>query len=408
MRPCVPRASVPSPGLLLLLLGGALVCPRAAGAQVPVTLDDAVRTALAVAPRMARARSDSAVSSSGVRVAREYPNPALALGYSESPPRYHFELEQELEYPWVRGPRIQAARASLEASSLRVGIEGARVRYDVVAIYAEAVAARRIAALSAGQAAGGDELVRLARARRDAGDASELDVELAQVSAAQLHATFLSDSLHMTSATLELQSAMGLPLDSVRILPVDTIAVFPPEASRGVMAVAAGEAERQAAERLLLGRRRGRLPAPILRAGFERGDPTGSEPGTLPTAGLSIPLPLFHRQGGAVAEARARVEGAAASLAEARREAELALALARRTRDVARARLEGDREALDLARAVSDRSLAAYREGAYSLASVLESRRSAGEAERRVLEDSALFRTAEAALVLARTAGVRP
>lgn len=385
-----------------------LVVALPAGAQQSVTLEQAVDSALARAPRIAVARADSGAARAGLRTAARYPNPVLAMGYSESTPRWHAEIELEVDYPWVRGPRIEAARATLEAASLETGVERARLRYEVVSAYAGAAAARQIVSLSSREAADGVELLRIARERRDAGDASDLEVDLARVNEARLRSTLYEDSVRMATTTLELQSLMGLPVDSVRVVATDTLPgsartpAFPP------LALAAGEAARRAADRRLAERSRARFPAPSLRAGVEWGDPTGGEPGALPTLGLGIPLPLFNRDGGAVAEARAEAERAEASLAEARREATLALAVADRQRALAAVRLDTDRDALESAGRVASLALTAYREGAYTLASVLEAQRNAREAERRVLEDVAMLRTADAALTLARHAGVRP
>ncbi len=139
---------------------------------------------------------------------------------------------------------------------------------------------------------------------------------------------------------------------------------------------------------------------------MEEGAP--DEPGLLPTFGLSLPIPLFNRNGGAVAAARAEADRTAAELAGARRDAELAVATASRGRDLARSRLAVDRQALESAERVARLSVTAYEEGAYPLASVLEAQRSARDAQRQVLEDVVALRTASAALALARATGVQP
>ncbi|NJD11995.1 MAG: TolC family protein, partial [Gemmatimonadetes bacterium] len=300
------------------------------------------------------------------------------------------------------------ARAGLQAAVLRVEIARARIRYDVLAAYAHAASACQIVSLSAQQAAHGAELLRITRARRDVGDASDLDVDLAEVSAAQLISALLSDSLRAVTATLELQGAMGLPVDSVLISPVDTVPVSVALPPNSALAVAAGEAEQRAAERRLTEQLRSRLPVPALRLGVEKGDPAGESSGLLPMIGVSLPLPIFHRNGGAVGAARAAADRAAAELAQARRDAALAVAVAERERAVTQARLAADRTALASAQRVATRSLAAYREGAFSLSAVLDAQRSAWEAARQVLEDIAAFRSAEAAVALARFVGVRP
>ncbi len=419
----VARRALPA----TLLLGGLAVAGPVA-AQRPVTLEEALRAALATSPRLDVARADSSAARAQVRIATAFPNPDLALDYSKSVPQYHAVLEEAIDYPWLRGPRIRAARAGARAASLRADLERALVRFDVARAYAVAAAARRVAALSGQGAADGEELVRVTSARRDAGDASDLDVDLARVNAAQLRSAFLSDSLQAVGSALRLQSLMGLSVDSVAVAAVDTLpasingvlgvpgaaaaaSAAASPASRvpaGGLAVAAGEAERAAAAGRLTEARRARLPLPALRAGFEMGDPSGGEPGILPTFGVSVPIPLFNRGGGEVDAAKAEAARADASLARARRDAALAISQARHEQSLAAARLEEDRAALVSARRVARLSLSAYREGAYPLASVLEAQRSAREAERQVLDDVAALSTANAALALARLGGVMP
>src|SRR5689334_23484577 len=52
----------------------------------------------------------------------------------------------------------------------------------------------------------------------------------------------------------------------------------------------------------------------LFRSGFETGDPSGSEPGILPTFGLSLPLPLFNRNRGPIAQLEAERQRARAEL----------------------------------------------------------------------------------------------
>ncbi|MSR21955.1 MAG: hypothetical protein EXR92_00085 [Gemmatimonadetes bacterium] len=102
------------PWVLGLLLAGATTSPLR-GKQA-VTLEEAVQAAIQEGPRAAIAVADSAAAAR-VRTAREYPNPALALGYSKSPPIHQIDLEQPLEYPWVRRARIGSAELGALASA---------------------------------------------------------------------------------------------------------------------------------------------------------------------------------------------------------------------------------------------------------------------------------------------------
>ena len=67
------------------------------------------------------------------------------------------------------------------------------VRFDVEVAYTLALAAQERARVSRRTADDADSLLMMARARRDAGDASELDVLLATMAAGQLANSALSD-----------------------------------------------------------------------------------------------------------------------------------------------------------------------------------------------------------------------
>jgi cobalt-zinc-cadmium efflux system outer membrane protein len=392
----------------------AAVAPAAAtdlAAQRPVTLAEAIAAAEARAPEIAVARADSAAAGAGVGVAREYPNPALALGYSRSVPRHHVEVEQPIDYPWLRSARIRAAETAAGASHLTLEAERAVVQYRVEVTYAQAAGAAALESLGRENAANGEELLRSVRLRLAAGDVSELDVQLAALTVSQLRAVALDDSLLSVTARLQLQSLMGLPVDEVALTLADSLTsaswMASPDAVRvtpgGALRVEAAREQLAAEEASLLLARRGRYPAPALRAGFEQGD--RDDPGLLPTLGISIPIPLFNHGGAEVAQARAAAERARAELALVERGTALALAGARRQREVAAAHLEVDRTMVEEARRVATLSRTAYEEGAYPLATVLEAQRNARDAMRRLIDDLIASRSAEAAYRLAITAG---
>jgi cobalt-zinc-cadmium efflux system outer membrane protein len=387
----------------LALAAGFIAVPLAA--QRPVSLEEAVAAAQANAPELALAGADSAAARAGVGIAREFPNPTASLGYSKSVPNHHLEVEQPIDYPWLRSVRIRAAETAAGASRLTMAAERAVVRYQVELAYARAAGAAAIGSLSRQNVASGEDLVRSVRARQAAGDVSELDVELAEVTLGQLRNLALTDSLRSITSRLQLQSLMGLPIDRVEVTVADSLVDVPvaEAASPAVLRVAAAREQVAAQEAQLLLARRSRYPAPAVRAGFEQGDP--SEPGLLPTLGISIPIPLFNHGGAEVAQARAAADRARAELALAERATALALATAARERDVATARLAVDREMVASAQRVATLSTTAYREGAYPLATVLEAQRNARDARRQYLEDLIASRVAEAAYRLATTAG---
>ena len=413
------RASGALRSLVLALL--AIVAVRAAGAQQPVTRAQAVAAALAAGPRAALAASDVASARAELTGARTFQNPTAVLSRTGSVPTSHAEVEIPLEWPWLRSARVGAAQASLGSARLRVAFERAAARYDAEAAYVTALAATERARLSRRTTTDADSLLRLARLRRDAGDASDLDVELATVSAGQLAAASDGDSLGAIAALLELQRVMGLGFDTVAITLADSLAAplspvslplapssspLNPEPSPLVpspsppLQVAAAEASLQAGERALALARRGAFAAPSFTLGAEGGDPSGTENGPLGIIGISIPLPLFNWNGAAIQAATASRDRARVEADVARRESDAAIAAARRELAAALRRVDRDRALVASADRVAAMSLVAYGAGAAALPSVLEAQRTARQALADYVNDLAAANVAEAALRL--------
>ncbi|MFH1569972.1 MAG: TolC family protein [Gemmatimonadota bacterium] len=241
--------------------------------------------------------------------------------------------------------------------------------------------------------------MRLAERRRDAGDASELEVSLARVAAGEVLNQAAADALAAVSTLLELQGLVGEPPDRVTVSLADSLVLPPPAADPPAgthLAVAAAQADVRAAEASLALARADRFPAPGLTAGVETHDPSGGESGILPLVGLAVPLPLFDRNAAAIAQARAELDRASGLLEVAEQESRAAVAAAARQLAAARARAESDRGVLDDAVRVTSLANRAYEEGAFPLASVLEAQRAARDARIRYVEDVAEVRIAEA------------
>jgi cobalt-zinc-cadmium efflux system outer membrane protein len=273
-------------------------------------------------------------------------------------------------------------------------------------MYTRALATAAHALLSRRNAEAADSLVRMAAVRRDAGDASELEVQLATVNAGQLANVSAADELAATGALLDLQRLMGLPADRPVIALADSLTV--PEVAAGdvssadavTLRVAAARAALQAADRTLAFERRAVWGAPSIAVGVEGHDPSGAETGLLPTVGLSLPFPLFNRNGGQIALATAERDRARAELTLAERESAAAIAQAVRERRVAMEAVQRDQRLLESARRVAAMSLRAYQEGAIALSGVLEAERDARDVLARYIDDVAAANRADAALRL--------
>src|SRR5437660_10621314 len=138
---------------------------------------------------------------------------------------------------------------------------------------------------------------------------------------------------------------MGLPGEEPAIGLADSLAPPADSAAAGAgepLPAVAARAPLHAAEGTLTLAHRSWFEAPSLQLGVENKDPTGSEPGLLPTVGLSLPLPLFNWNGGAAAQAAAARDRAQAELDLVRRETDAAIARAPRERTAALARPQRD------------------------------------------------------------------
>ena len=359
-------------------------------AQQPLTRQQAVDAAINRGARAAVARADTLVSAAGVLSARQWDNPSLGLTYSKSTPNYHEVLDIPLDISGARSARIGAAQATRLASQYRYRFERAAAALDADTTYTRSLAALEHLRLARRNARDADSLRRMAVIRRDAGDASELDVVLATVNAGQAANVAAADSLTLISTIFDLQTVMGIDTSTVAVMPSDSL-VLPPAADGAAAAlplpIASAEQQLRAAELSVRAQRRGIFAPFSVQAGIEHGDP--SEPGVLPTFGVAIPLPIFNRNRGGIAQAKADQARARAELELARLETKTAIGRAQRQRSMALERIRRDQVLIESASRVVAMSLTAYREGAQGLPAVLEAQRNAREILSQYIDDIA-------------------
>ena len=396
-----------------------------AGAQRAVTRAEAEMAALSAGTRVALARADTAAALARLLSARAIPNPTLGAVYSKATPQKHVTLDIPLfDALWTRGLRVGQASASARASRLLFVSERIAALVEVDTTYTRALAADARFRLSRQTARDADSLRKMTVSRRDAGDASDLDVDLATVvSGQQLNAT-TGDSLSYMGALLTVQTLMGISADSQAIVLADSLALTPldtmvlrrtldggataitvppavstaaitsqPSGIGATASVVAAEATLQAAELGIALQKRSMYLLPSISIGVEFGDPSGSEPGYLPLIGLSVPLPLFNRNQGPIAEAKAERDRAQVQLVAARLEARQRLIEGVREREQLIAKIARDRDLVIRAQRVADHSLTAYREGASALPAVLAARRTAREVLGQYIDDLAALLT---------------
>jgi cobalt-zinc-cadmium efflux system outer membrane protein len=362
-----------------------------ARSQQPVTREQAIESAVARGARSAVARADTLVAAAQLITARSWENPSLAASYSKDLPNYHAIVDLPLDITGLRGTRVRAARASRLASQYRFEFERAAAALDADTSYTRALAALQRVRLSRRNARDADSLRRMAVIRRDAGDASELDVLLATVNAGQAANLAIADSVTLISSIFDLQTVMGLDTTRIAIVPSDSLTMpptTPPNAvTETALPIAAARQAVSAADLSVRLQRRSLFTPFSLQAGVDWGDP--GAPGLLPTFGVSIPLPLLNRNRGPIAQAEAERERARAELSLALFETQATIGRARRERAAALEKLQRDLVLVESANRIAAMSLVAYREGAQGLPAVLEAQRNARDILSQYISDLA-------------------
>jgi outer membrane protein TolC len=127
---------------------------------------------------------------------------------------------------------VGAAQATARAARLRFVSERTAALLEVDTTYTMALAAHARFRLSRQTARDADSLRTMTAARRDAGDASDLDVDLATITAGQQWNVAATDSLTYMSTVLTVQTLMGIPADSATIVLVDSLRLTPGETDR--------------------------------------------------------------------------------------------------------------------------------------------------------------------------------
>jgi outer membrane protein, heavy metal efflux system len=392
----------------VLFAAGALYAAPITAQTTRLSRSDAVQAAIERGARLGVARADTAVANAGLISARARPNPGLTASYSKSVPNYHAGVDIPIDFPWLRQMRVRAAEFGLQAAQLKYQFARATIALDADTTYTRAIAAREKLVLSRRNSLDADSLLRMVVRRRDAGDASDMDVELARVNAGREENTAAADSLTLISALLDLQATLGMTGERLEIQATDSL-VAPPDApapGKTLNEVAAGLSLESATLNARL-QHRSIWSSPSISLGFEYKDP--DQTGILPTFGIGIGLPLFDRNRGQIAQAEAERARANAEVTLAQVEARSQIAHALRERENAMAKVARDRVLVASATRVVAMSLTAYREGAASLPNVLEAQRTARDVLAAYIEDLANAWIATAELrVLALTPSSNP
>lgn len=383
--------------LLIVVLAQAAVPVE--GSPPALTLAEAVSLARAHSPILAAARAKAEGAERAAGLAGRLADPLLELAVENwRPGATDFDASTDLDVfavvtqpldLFTRGGRKAQARGeSDEASAGRLRVLQ-EVELETVRRYLEAGRGRELVAALEAQTQNLGSIVAAMVARVEAGYAAEADLLRFRAEAARAANHLARARIELARAEAELGFLVGRALDGVPLERPDLPP--PPLGEPGALAeqalsyrpdVAAARARVARASGLMSLERARRYPDLALAGGYKR-------TGGLDTAvvGLVASLPVFERNGRAVARAEAEVLSAElelqATLARARAEAEV---LVRASRDLAARVARLDDDLVRPAEQARRSALAAFREGAIDVLRVVDAERINAEAHREALD----------------------
>jgi cobalt-zinc-cadmium efflux system outer membrane protein len=283
-----------------------------------VSLDQALRRAFAQSPDLAEAEATIAEAEGRSTTAGTFPhNPALSgeagarLGPGDTALDWAVGLEQTLPLGGRLGHGRAVAAAELAAARATADTARRALAVRVRIAFLEALRARDLLAIEAAQIELARSLLGVATKRFDAGASTRLDVNLARVDVGRAEGRLHAAEARYAVSRAQLAESMGSsPSHPVR--PTGTLEPVPGEALPALPILLEG-ARRHRTEMLAAAQARiaarsrveqaaaGAIPELGVSVFFRREAGTESIVG----GGLSIPLPLFDRNRGAVAEAEA-------------------------------------------------------------------------------------------------------
>ena len=290
-----------------------------------LTLSEALSLAEQHSPQLQAAKAQIAGARAGIMTAKAYPNPdAIYLGgnqYARLPGAVpgliqHFGFSQPIDLPRQRNARINVAK--LGQTSTEFGLDETRLEVEstVKQDFYEVLRRKGEYQLAQDNLKLVEELRRRIQVKVDVGESGKLELIRADAESATVRASVKSSQLRLVTAISALRAAIGSPLSKdidvvgsvdprVKLPPLDDLRklVF---ARHPSLKRADTEVKRAQAE--LKSQRAQRIPQPSLQAEYE------PQPDLQYfRVGFSIPVPVWNRRQGPIAEAQAEIDRATAT-----------------------------------------------------------------------------------------------
>jgi len=393
--------------------------PAASGSAAPIvapapdalpstslTLSDALSVAARNNPALRGARADVDASSGALMQAGTRPNPELSFlqeGFRRAERTSTVLLNQTIELGGKRSARLDVASYGRQFADASLDEQGAVVRADVIAAFYGLLAAQRQLQVTEESAALAARSADLAGRRAQAGKVSPVEATKAQVAAAAVRIEVATARGRVDVAREKLNAAMGGARadrrdavgDLETVPPVEPLPALVEQLDDAPLArIARAEMLRSNAAVSL--ERARRVPDVTVSAGVKR-VATGGVPDNQAVVGVSIPIPLFNTNKGALLEATHKAERANADLDRER--ARLRLELTQAYANFEAAAQEARRLKTDIlpgARTALDAMSRGYQLGKFGFLDVLDAQRTLFQGQSQYVRALADAHTARA------------
>jgi cobalt-zinc-cadmium efflux system outer membrane protein len=416
MKVCV--CAVLAASLMMAAPARAQLAPQGLPAQV--TLDDVLKLLDERSPRTLAGRASIAVVAADRITAATLPNPTvsyggvhLAAGLSTGAvTQNQFLLEQPLLFLHQRQARLDVADANVHTEEARVADALASRRLSVRSAFASLLSRQEQLRLLQQALDNMEHVQQLVRGKAAAGDRSKYDVARVEVETESVRVEALSAAADVEDLSGQLAVLLGFPgwspraigtLDVRENLPSNVEVLWEHANERRPSLIALRRQQTAARGGVFLAQRE-RLPVPAISGGVQT---TREVTGTSALFGLSVPLPFFDRNQGAIAKATAQVTAAdlelQAAQAEVRAQIENSAVVLAKRKEALRT-FEGavtDRVPV-LRRMAED----AYREGSADILELLDANRSLRDLQVEHVQQIEAVKLAEEALISAASLDV--
>jgi cobalt-zinc-cadmium efflux system outer membrane protein len=412
-----------------LMIWPALLCAcvgfwaRLAGAQVPAgetapSFPEFFRQAERTAPRLRELDALVDAAEGRARQAAAWTNPIAGVEVEDvagsgafrgsSQAQTTYSLSEPLELAGQRGARIAAARSARDSVDARRTQARLDFAYELAVAYAEAEAAQTRVAIQTEDLNRAQEDVRSARALVRAGKEADLRAVQADAAAATAQAELDTARAELVGALGRLSSLAGRATLFSGVTPsllnVKSSGTAPPTVEPiDTPSVRAAIAERDAAQRRVVVERKRLIPTPSVSVGTRH---FAADDANAWVFSVAVPLPLFDRNRGEIAAARAELNAAQAREDGARLETQAAVQTAVSQIQATESRRVAADQAEAAAREAYRLSRVGYDAGRTPLIELLSARRMLTEAQSRALDARVARVAAEASF--ARLAGRTP